>query len=194
MHFKKTRLISFILSRSVPARSPSATWHRFAFLRQMNIPAPSGNSMATAQSPLYGDRDVVARTPAPLSRFIPSLFIALSLETSSSTLPPPLRNLPVASSRSFSPCDKTLPRLITFIIRPSTLMYLSAADKARKEIPCLMTKVATDRRTHQWRHFTSFVQLRVSPTSFISRFFYYYQRVSNAMLILIISYLYSSYT
>lgn len=96
----------------------SARWHRFAFLRQMNISAPSGNSMATARSPsLWRAGDVVACTPVPLSRFIPSLFIALSLETSSSP-PPSLHPEPPSSLPRY---DKTLPRLITFITRPGLL-------------------------------------------------------------------------
>ena len=116
------RLISFILSLNVPARSSSAAWHRFAFLRQMNIPAPSGNSMATAQSPLYGDREMLSLAHQPPCLVL--YLLSLSPYHSRDVFHFPLSPQPslVAFSLSFSPCDnKTLPRLITFIIRPGLL-------------------------------------------------------------------------
>lgn len=137
----------------------SARWHRFAFLRQMNISVPSGNSMATARPPsLWRAGDVVACTPVPLSRFIPSLFIALSFETSPSP-PPSLHPEPPPSLPLRY--DKTLPRLITFITRPgllfspSTPVYFCGEQSEERYSQSDDESMADDRRTHQRCHIAS---------------------------------------
>lgn len=104
-----------------------------------------------AGPPLYGDREMLSPAhQSPLSRFIPSLFIALSLETFSSPAVPPPPFLVAQPPASISPpylprCDKTLPRLITFITRPlaspALLCIFSRRTKREKKFPGLMTKV-----------------------------------------------------
>jgi len=168
---------SFILSLNVPARSPSAAWHRFAFLRQMNISAPSGNSMATAQSPLYGHREM---SPAHQP---PRLYL-LSLSPYHS------RRLPVPHSPQSSRCifsffltlwqdtaatDNIYYKTWPFLCSPSMLVYLFAADKARKEIPCLMTKVCGWSANTSATSFRIFVQFRLLLS--LTQFYYYTQNI-----------------
>lgn len=86
--FRKTRLISFILS---PKRTGSISFRgvtqiRFSAADEYSCVFRKFNGDGAVPF-LWRPGDVVARTPAPLSRFIPSLFIALSLETSSSLSP-----------------------------------------------------------------------------------------------------------
>lgn len=122
---------------------------------------------------LWQPRDVVACTPAPLSHFMPSLFIAF-------IIPDVIQLFSFVASRPalslfYTLCGMTLPQLIRFIIRfasyvRSPCLCIFAADKARKEIHLLMTKVASDRWTHQ-HHFVSFSELFIF-LGFLELFYY----------------------
>jgi len=111
---------------------------------------------------------------------------------------PTLHNPLVAFSLSFSPCDKTLPRLITFIIRlglfyarlPCSCISLQRT-KREKKFPAWWRKSAVDRRTHQRHHF---VLLFNSDFFYLSRNFIIVSTKYKVLCsILIFNYLYNSY-
>lgn len=174
VHLKKNWFISFILFRETRRDSTSllsAQWHRFAFLRQMNISAPSGNSMATARFPpsLWRAGDVVACTQSPCL-----VLYLLSLSPYHS------RRLPALPHRCshllpFPRYDKTLPRLITFITRPgllfssSTPVYFCGEQSEERYSQSDDESMAADRRTHQRCHIAS-----VRPTIYAFRLFIFF--------------------
>lgn len=131
------------------------------FSRQMNIPAPSGNSMATAQSPFYGDREMLspAHQPPCLVLYLLSLSPYHSRRLPVSPSPSPLRrssrcisSLFLALWQDTAATDniyyKTWPSMLAFHARVS--LYSGQSEK-RNSLPD--DEEAVDRRTHQQHHF-----------------------------------------
>lgn len=134
----------------------SLAWHKFTFLQQMNIFARPGNSMATAQFPLYDNQEMLYTSPVSFYAFSLYRFYHSRRHTTFF-----LRCSTRFFSLFFIRFGKKLPQMIRFIIRfapyvRSLHACILTVDKARKEILHLMTKVATDRWTHQQYYFVSF--------------------------------------
>lgn len=189
----KMRFISLILLLMLQTRSPSAAWHRFAFLRQMNIPAPSGNSMATAQSPLYSDREMLS--PAHQSPCLILYLLSLSPYHSRDVFQSPLSATLSLRLLSLSR-DKTLPRLwniyyktwLSMLAFHARVSLCSRQSEKRNSLPDDESRRLIGERISDIISY--FVQLCISRASFFSQFYCQYIK---RYAILIFTYLYSNY-